>query len=178
MGLWPAALIGLRRCTALVTARFYAYVYRRLAPEVEEVSDTVAEVFSVAWRRLDDAPEGDRELVWLYGVAHRCVLRTRRSGRRRLRLAARLRAEARTGPANHAPVSGEPEVRDAIRRLPAGEREALRLVMWEGLSHSEAAQVLGCSPNAVTQRLRSARNRLRAALKEPALDSSEMTTTG
>jgi len=32
-------------------------------------------------------------------------------------------------------------------RLSAGEREALQLVLWEELSHAEAAQVLGCSAN-------------------------------
>lgn len=155
----------------------YRYVYRRLGPGVDEVRDTVADVFAVAWRRLDDAPVGDEQLLWLYGVAHRCVLRARRSASRRLRLLARLTDEARTRPFSAAPDSGEHEVRDAIERLPAGDQEALRLVMWEGLSHREAAGVLGCSTNAIAQRLHTARERLRAALTQPAADPSEMTAT-
>ena len=51
----------------------YAYVYRRLAPSVSDVADVTADVFSVAWRRLDDVPSGKEEVLWLYGVAFRCV---------------------------------------------------------------------------------------------------------
>jgi DNA-directed RNA polymerase specialized sigma24 family protein len=38
------------------------------------------------------------------------------------------------------------------------------LVYWEQLSHAEAAQVLGCSPNAVAIRTHRAKERLRDAL--------------
>jgi RNA polymerase sigma-70 factor (ECF subfamily) len=168
------------RFDALYNAHYraiYGYVYRRLSPRSDDVSDTVADVFAVAWRRLDEAPAGEHELLWLYGVAHRCVLRARRSDWRRLRLVARLTEEARTRPFSAGPGSREEEVRDAIDRLPARDREVLRLVMWDGLSHSEAGRVLGCSANAVAQRLRAVRERLRAALTEPAEGSSKLTTT-
>jgi RNA polymerase sigma-70 factor (ECF subfamily) len=55
-------------------------------------------------------------------------------------------------------------VRDAIERLRPVDREVLELVMWEGLTHAEAAQVLGCSTNAVAVRLHKARKRLQAEL--------------
>jgi RNA polymerase sigma-70 factor (ECF subfamily) len=155
----------------------YRYVYRRLAPRSDDVPDTVADVFAVAWRRLDDAPPGEQELLWLYGVAHRCVLRALRSDRRRLRLLTRLGEEARIRPLPAGPGAREEEVRDAIEHLPVRDREVLRLVMWDGLSHADAARVLGCSANAVAQRLHAARERLRRALTEPAAGSSEMTTT-
>jgi RNA polymerase sigma-70 factor (ECF subfamily) len=48
----------------------YAYVRRRLQ---SDAADVTAEVFAVAWRRLDDVPGGDREILWLYGVAHNQV---------------------------------------------------------------------------------------------------------
>jgi RNA polymerase sigma-70 factor, ECF subfamily len=169
------------RFDALYNAHYraiYRYVFRRLAPRSDDVRDTVAEVFAIAWRRLEDAPEGDEELLWLYGVAYRCVLRARRADWRRVRLLARLTEQARTRPQSAGPGSPEDEVRDAIERLPANDREVLRLVMWDGLSHREAAGVLGCSTNAVAQRLHSARERLRVALADPAPGSSEITTTG
>lgn len=168
------------RFVALYNAHYraiYGYVYRRLSPRSDDVPDTVADVFAVAWRRLDEAPAGEQELLWLYAVAHRCVLRARRSDWRRLRLLARLTDEARTGPSSAGPPSREEEVRDAIERLSPRDREVLRLVMWDGLSHGEAARVLGCSANAIAQRLHTARARLRAALAEPAVGASEMTTT-
>ena len=41
------------------------------------------------------------------------------------------------------------------------------LVAWEQLSYAEAAQVLGCSPNAVGIRVHRARTRVREAFGEP-----------
>jgi DNA-directed RNA polymerase specialized sigma24 family protein len=55
-------------------------------------------------------------------------------------------------------------VLDALDRLPPAEREALQLVLWEELSHAEAARVLGCSVNAVAIRVHRAKARLRADL--------------
>jgi RNA polymerase sigma-70 factor (ECF subfamily) len=37
--------------------------------------------------------------------------------------------------------------------------------MWEGLTHAEAAQALGCSTNAVAVRLHKARKRVQAELQ-------------
>ena len=39
-----------------------------------------------------------------------------------------------------------------------------RLVVWEGLSHAEAAEVMGCSINAIALRMRRAKQRLRRVL--------------
>jgi RNA polymerase sigma factor (sigma-70 family) len=144
----------------------YAYVHRRLAGTEAEVHDVVADVFAVVWRRLDDVPAAPEDRVWLYGVARRCVLRAQRSGRRRRRLQARLSDEARLRDSANGQNEDAPAVlvRAAIERLRPGDREVLRLVMWEGLSHAEAARVLDCSTNAVGLRLHKARARLRSEL--------------
>ena len=55
-------------------------------------------------------------------------------------------------------------VQAAISRLKPSDRDVLSLVLWEQLSHSEAARVLGCSVNAVALRLHKARSRLRKEL--------------
>ena len=41
------------------------------------------------------------------------------------------------------------------------------LVAWEQLSYAEAAQVLGCSPNAIGIRVHRARTRVREAFGQP-----------
>ena len=51
----------------------YAYVRRRLVGLAAEVTDVVADVFSVAWRRLDEVPDAPEDRLWLYAVARRCV---------------------------------------------------------------------------------------------------------
>jgi RNA polymerase sigma-70 factor (ECF subfamily) len=48
--------------------------------------------------------------------------------------------------------------------LRPADREALRLVLWDELSHAEAAAVLGCSPNAFELRYRRARSAVRDAV--------------
>ena len=143
----------------------YAYVHRRLAGLGGDVTDVVADVFSVAWRRLDDVPDAPEDKLWLYAVARRCVARARRSGWRRRRLQARLSEEARAGTKGRGEDAQMALVRDAIERLRPPDREVLQLVMWEGLTHAEASQVLGCSTNAVGVRLHKARKRLQAELK-------------
>ena len=48
---------------------------------------------------------------------------------------------------------------DALARMHPNDRELLRLVAWDDLSHAEAAAVLGISVNAVAIRLHRARQR-------------------
>ena len=65
------------------------YCRRRLAYDL--VDDAAAEIFLVAWRRIEDVPKGDEALVWLYRVAYRVVGRQWRNSARRARLDGRLR---------------------------------------------------------------------------------------
>ena len=144
----------------------YAYVRRRLVGLGAEVTDVVADVFSVAWRRLDGVPDAPEDRLWLYAVARRCVARARRSSRRRWRLQARLSEEARASTSGRSEDALVGLIRAAIERLRPADREVLQLVMWERLTHAEAARVLGCSTNAVAIRLHKARKRLQAELNE------------
>ena len=148
-------------------AEVHAYVLRRLAAAIDDVPDVTAEVYTVAWRRFDAVPAPPEDRLWLYGVARRVVARHQRTLWRRARLHARLSAQ-------RAPIepwedgAGDEErraaVREAISHLKPAEREVLALVLWERLSHHEAAVVLGCSVNAVALRLYRARRRVREIL--------------
>ena len=156
----------------------YAYVQRRLAGTGAEVRDVAADVFAVVWRRFDEVPAAPGDRLWLYGVARRCVSRARRSSWRRRRLEARLSDEARVRVSANGHTEDGPAVlvRAAIERLRGGDREVLRLVMWEGLTHAEAARVLGCSVNAVGLRLHKARARLRSELATSGVLRSDPTS--
>ena len=145
-----------------------AYAVRRLGP-AEDAADVVADVFTTAWRRIDQIPPAPEDRLWLYGVARRVLAGRHRSARRRQNLAARLRADHGL-PASDLPGARDTTrdlVLDALDRLPPAEREALQLVLWEELSHAEAAQVLGCSANAVAIRVHRAKGRLREDLSRP-----------
>lgn len=49
---------------------------------------------------------------------------------------------------------------DAVRALPEGEREAIWLVFAEGLTHKQAADILGCAEGTISYRIHEARKKL------------------
>lgn len=49
---------------------------------------------------------------------------------------------------------------DAVRALPEAEREAIWLVFAEGLTHKQAADILGCAEGTISYRIHEARKKL------------------
>ena len=136
-----------------------AYAVNRVAP-ADDVPDIVAEVFTTAWRRLDDLPPPPADRLWLYGTARKVISRHYRSTGRLRNLVERVTAGERSTARPEIDPARE-QLLAAIAKLRAGDREALMLVYWEELSYAEAAKVLGCSVNAVGTRVHRAKNRLR-----------------
>jgi RNA polymerase sigma-70 factor (ECF subfamily) len=162
----PTREVRERAFEALYTAHYReiaGYVRRRVSPD--EADDVIAQVFAVAWRRFDDVPPSPVDRLWLLRVARNTVADQWRSQRRRLGLFARLSAAAVTSGlfAPAADPVGE-QVLAAMSALRPADREALRLVLWDDLSHAEAAAVLGCTPNAFELRYRRARSAVRDAV--------------
>jgi RNA polymerase sigma-70 factor, ECF subfamily len=135
--------------------------YLRARSPAQVADEVAADVFMVAWRRLDDMP--DDSLPWLLGVARRCRLAAERSERRQRDVATRIAAETTD--------DGSPELADgalaaALARLTEADRELLLLIAWEGLDASQAGIVLGVRRGSVYMRLHRARRRLAAALAD------------
>jgi RNA polymerase sigma-70 factor (ECF subfamily) len=141
-----------------------AYALRRTDPHTAQ--DVVAEVFVIAWRRLDDLP--DEPLPWLFGVARRVLANHRRGAARRSALHVRLEEQAAISAPGRDPLdrlAGDAaQVHAALARLAERDREALLLVAWEGLEPEVAARAYGCSRATFAVRLHRARKRLAAAL--------------
>jgi RNA polymerase sigma-70 factor, ECF subfamily len=151
----------------------FRYVLRRAGGDRDSVADLVAEVFVVALRRQDAIPEPPDDRLWLYGVARRVLLGHNRRRARRFRLESRLRAEAKLTSRQAGDDRSEVvRIRAAMEQLRGTDREALQLVVWDGLSHAEAARVLGCTANAVALRVRKARSRLRTLLSDDGANAS------
>jgi RNA polymerase sigma-70 factor (ECF subfamily) len=128
-----------------------AYCLRRADRAVAD--DVCAEVFVVAWRRLDDVPEPPRTLPYLYGVAGRVLSNHRRSSRRRIRLDQRLRVVEPTLPGVAELNDDDRIVAAAVRGLRRLDREIVMLHAWEDLPHGDIAEIMGMSRAAVDQRL-------------------------
>lgn len=138
-----------------------AYARRRAAADVAD--DVAAETFLVAWRRLDDVPR--EPFPWLIGVARHALANQERASRRQRALTSKARSAE---PTLETTDRVDRDVLAALARLPEGEREAVTLTSWEGLTAKEAAAVLGCSAVAVRVRVHRARRRLAEQLdREP-----------
>lgn len=137
------------------SADLLAYFERRVEHR-EDAADLLGETMLTAWRRVDRLPEDDeRRRMWLFTIAANVLANHRRSSRRRLALADRLRG-CLTASAATPDVGEAHAVRDAVLRLADAQREIVMLVHWDGFTIAEAAEIL--QVNAST-----ARNRYAAA---------------
>jgi len=143
------------------------YAVNRLGA-ADDVPDVVAEVFTIAWRRLADIPPPPADRFWLYGTARRVIARRHRSAGRLRNLLGRLAAERYPAQPPSAGASDPvtEHVLAALATLKAADREALLLVHWEQLSYGEAAQVLGVSAATVNRRLNRGLELLAEALRD------------
>ncbi len=145
-----------------------AYFARRIGRQ--DALDAADEVFAVVWRRFSRVPGEDQALRWLYGVAHNVLANRRRGERRRNRLVARLEGQRQP------PVPGpEPQVlrnlegrhvMEVLASLRPADQELVLLSYWEGLSHAEIGEVLGCSKGAVDARMHRILERMRKAMRQ------------
>jgi RNA polymerase sigma-70 factor (ECF subfamily) len=166
MAMSPSDEATFRSLYSLTFDAVARYCLRRLPADVAH--DAVADVYLVAWRRIDDVPAGDEALAWLYGVARNVIRNATRSGRRSERLQARLTAH-RPG---HDP-GPEPLVvrRDederllrALDTLRETDREIVSLRAFEELTFAEIGCAVGCSPEAAKKRFARATRRLRSSV--------------
>ena len=150
------------------------YFLRRLS--LVEVNDATAEVFLVAWKRIDRIPAGDDALPWLYGVARNVARNVTRSSRRSSRLLGRVGGLAwAQQPSPEAVIvrrHEDEELLAALKSLSSGDQEVLRLRAYEGLSAPEIAVVLGIGPEAAKKRVARALSRLRRATTIPESSAS------
>jgi len=145
--------------------RVLGYALRRTSTP-EDAADLVAETFLTAWRRFEELPPGDEARLWLYGVAHRQLANQRRGEQRKSALSERLARELEAlAPVWHDPLPSDlTAFAAAWQGLRPEDREVLGLVVWEGLSNAELAQMMGWSRALAKLRVHRARRRLAAEL--------------
>lgn len=131
-------------------------------------ADVAAETFTIAWRRIDDVPEG-AERQWLYVVARNLTANLgRRDARRRESAESFEDLSAHPVEPDHADAVDRREAAlTALRGLSEDDRTMIRLVGWDGLDRVQAAAALGVTPSAATVRLHRARKRLHELFDRP-----------
>ncbi|HEX9854053.1 MAG TPA: sigma-70 family RNA polymerase sigma factor [Acidimicrobiia bacterium] len=144
------------------------YCARRIGRS--DADEAAAEVFAVAWRRIDEI-EWATVRPWLFGIARGVLANRWRSLHRWSRLNRRVAALAREyGESPEVVVVRRDQDRvvvDALHRLSHIDQEVLRLTAWEELNSAEISQVLGISTAAVDKRRQRALRRLEHLLSPP-----------
>jgi RNA polymerase sigma-70 factor (ECF subfamily) len=176
--LWQQAADGSGHAFGLLFDRHARAVYNhcfRLTASWSTAEDLTSSVFLQAWRnRAKVVLHGDSCRGWLLAVGSNLVRDERRSLRRRLALLRRLPPDGPVAdPADEIAGRLDDERRmaavlAALRKLPAGEKEAVALCLWSGLTYPEAAAVLGVAEGTVRSRICRARSRLAGLLDVPA----------
>lgn len=142
----------------------FRFVVRRAARD--DADDLTAEVFTTAWRRREDVPEGF-ELAWLFRTAGFTIANHHRKSQPVL-------VETMPEEGDHSSpeflVMEDLEVRAAFAQLGARDQQILLLAAWEGLQGEALASVLDISRSGADAALSRARSRLRQAWDAPAQD--------
>lgn len=140
----------------------HAYCRRRL--KSDRVDDAAAETFLVAWRKIDQVPDGPEALPWLYAVAHGVVSNSWRGASRQIRLQRKLNSIGvqPAASADEFVVMRQEAIQilAALAKLKLVEQEVLRLSIWEELSNADLALALALTEEAARQRLSRARRSL------------------
>jgi RNA polymerase sigma-70 factor, ECF subfamily len=156
-----------REYVAMVRLAFALIGQRQIAEEI------VQEAFLEAHRRWDRLRTYDRPGAWI----RRVVLQGCRRRRRRLSNDANLlnRLNAQRPPSltpNQEPLDAE--LMKAIRSLPKRQAHVVALVAIDDCTFVEAANILGCSEETARTHMRRARMSLKAALKLPPSENSDV----
>jgi RNA polymerase sigma factor (sigma-70 family) len=163
--------------------RVVGFAARRL-PDAADVADVVATTFlTVLTSSASYDPQRGEPTAWLLGITHRLIAGSARRSRKHAALVTKIagsrlldsddidRLEERI----HAEQSARTVI-DAVNQLKPNARDALLLVGVEGLTPTEAAQVLGISPANFRMRLSAARRALDRSLQANAHPTTDRPT--
>jgi RNA polymerase sigma-70 factor (ECF subfamily) len=153
----------------------------RMTGSPADAEDLAQETFLRAYEQIGSFRGASKFSTWLYRIAVNTCLNWRQSEARRFQLQNRAAEELSTQQAGgRVSAAAEPnEVQAALLKLPAKQRAAIVLTIYDGLNHAEAAKILHCSETTVSWRVFTAKRKLkhwlsagRAAPRVP-LDSHE-----
>ncbi len=133
--------------------------------DAEVALDLTQDVFFSAYRMLQADPSRELSAGWLYRAATNAGISFLRR-RRVLRILPLDREVDRSTWRVDERSAASVDLQAALARLAPEQSAALLLTSYAGYSSSEAAAILGTTPDAVRQRVCRAMRVLRAAMKE------------
>ena len=133
-----------------------------LSGNVDRADDLVQETLVRALANIDSFEPATNLRAWLFTILRNAFRTEYRKRRREVEDSNGLHAETlKTYPEQHSHIDFQ-ELRQALGKLPASQREALILVGASGFSYKEAAEICRCAVGTVKSRV----NRARITLAE------------
>ena len=137
----------------------------RMTGSLADAEDLAQETFLRAYRQIGSYRGASKFSTWLYRIAINACLTWRQRETRRVEATAKW-VETNGAPqaAEEGPEAGNgwsERVHEALLKLPAKQRAAVMLTLYDGLNHAEAAEVLSCSETTVSWRVFAARRKLK-----------------
>ncbi len=139
----------------------------RMTGSLADSEDLAQEAFLRAYEQLDSFRAESKFSTWLCRVAVNACLNWRAREGRRQDIHNRWAADNQGNQSAATDRQDElsRRVQAALNRLPAKQRAAIALTVYENMSHAEAARALGCTEATVSWRVFAARNKLKRWLK-------------
>jgi RNA polymerase sigma-70 factor (ECF subfamily) len=140
--------------------------------------DAVQEAFLGVWRSADRfLAERAKASTWILTLVHRrAVDLVRRENRRRAEPLDQAEPAASAGPEEETSLLFRRQVvREALRRLPPDQREALELAYYGGYTQSQLAEVVGAPLGTVKSRMFAGLTRLRDLLAQAGVEADLQT---
>jgi len=137
----------------------------RMSGSPADAEDLAQEAFLRAFEQIGTFRGTAKFSTWLYRVAVNTCLNWRQSEARRIHLqadcAGEISANLSNGDDSPADNPLDQRVQSALMRLPAKQRAALVLTIYDDLNHAEAAKILRCPETTVSWRVFAAKKKLK-----------------
>jgi RNA polymerase sigma-70 factor (ECF subfamily) len=138
-----------------------------LAGSTADGDDLCQMTIERALTRREQWQEGTRLDSWMYRIMRNIFIDERRAGSRRRETFVDEDAGLSVGGDGAQEAQVELSMVDrAMAKLPEDQREAVLLVMVEGYSYKEAAEIVGCPVGTLNSRLVRGRDALRVMLED------------
>jgi RNA polymerase sigma-70 factor (ECF subfamily) len=161
----PATLDQLREQIVDLLPRLRRFA-RTLARDPHDADDLVQIAVERALARSDQLRAEARLSSWMFGILRNAWIDETRSRGRRSQVFAPEELGENVGDAANEAHTEVLSVQEAMARLPDEQRIAVGLVLVEGLSYKEAAEIMGVPLGTLTSRLARGREALQGMLTE------------
>lgn len=126
----------------------------------DTADDLVQETLFKAWNHIESFKEGTNLKAWLFTILRNTYFSQRRKRKREVEDAdGKYAARLASAPEQYGHMDMQ-DFQDALKQLPADQREALVLVGAAGFSYEEAAEISDCAVGTIKSRVNRARTRL------------------